>query len=366
MAVTKKLECYDNRAAIAHKGIKLREQRKDIAEKIEKEFKLSSVASRILAARGFEPNADLKNYLAPTLKNGLPDPRGLKNLKEACALIREVADSDGKIAVCCDFDVDGLSGGAELHHFLRSCGIDSKVFVPDRFTHGYGLNSDMVKEIARDGFSLLITVDYGTTNEKELSEARAAGLKAIVIDHHHVGDHNPPCDVFINPNQKGCGFADATLCAAGLVWYLLVGLSKALPQAKSISVKDYLDLAALGTICDMVPLRGANRVIAKRGLEMLERTARPGLMALKNVAGIQKEVQCSHVSFGIGPRLNAAGRMIHGELVIELLTTEDSRKAEKLARKLNKLNQERQDTEARIKEISVKRVQAGEELPWGI
>ena len=223
----------------------------------------------------------------------------------------------------------------------------------------------MVEEIAAGDFGLLITVDYGTTNDKELTLAREHGIPTIVIDHHHV-ETAPPADVFVNPKQEGCNFADATLCAAGLVWYFIAALRKSLPAAKELDPREYLDLACLGTICDMVPLIGANRVIALKGLERLNVTRRAGLRALKDVVGIKKEVTCGTVGFGIGPRLNAAGRMVNGELVIQLLTTTDSKKAKRIAKRLHKLNAERQDIERAIKDEAVERVAESATVPDGI
>lgn len=351
---------------IAHKRIRMRKQNLAEARRIEAEMKLSPVAARVLAARGYKVGKDLADYLTPTLKEGLPDPKGLRNLDKACALIRDLAAHGRAIAICCDFDVDGLSGGAQVHHFLQSAGIPSKVFVPDRFEDGYGLNENMIRQIAEEGFGLVLTIDYGTTNLKELNLARKLGLKSIVIDHHHVGEIKTPADVFINPNQRGCGFAGKVLSAAGLAWYLVVGLKQCLPQARNVDPRSYLDLACLGTICDMVPLVGANRVIAKRGLEILSSSARPGLISLKNVAGVRDKVSCSDVGFGIGPRLNAAGRMVHGSVVIELLTTADSELAKKLAHRLNKLNTDRQDTEALVKESALEQIRERGHLPAGI
>lgn len=331
------------------KKIKLKTQNHSEADRISYAHTLTPVSSRVLAARGFCADERLASYLRPTLKDGLPSPSELKNLEEGAQLIAETVAAGQRIAICCDFDVDGLSSGSQLYDFLRQAGAEAKVFVPDRFEDGYGLNTGMVEEIAKAGFSMLITLDYGTTNITELKLARSKGLKTVVVDHHHV-ETNPPCDIFINPQQDGCGFADGTLSAAGLTWYVLIALRKALPGAKNVDPKTFLDLACLGTICDMVPLQGANRIIAKRGLETLAHTSRPGLQALKDVIGVQKKLSCSHVSFGIGPRLNAAGRMVHGSLVIELLTTEDTKLAKKLAVKLNKLNKERQETEETVKE----------------
>ncbi len=335
------------------KGIRLRKQNVNLAREISEEFNLGEVAARVLAARGYKPDPELMNFINPTLKQGLPDPETLKNVGPACELIASILISKRPIAICCDFDVDGLSGGAQLAHFLRAVGGEVHVYVPDRFTDGYGLNERIIRKAAQDGCALLIAVDFGTRNEKEVGLARSLGMRTLIIDHHHVGDADPKADVFINPQQAGCGFANKILCAAGLVWFLIIALKKRIAAAREIDVKSYLDFACLGTICDMVPLVGANRVIAKRGLEALAHTRRPGLKALKDVVGVRSALTCTHVSFGIGPRLNAAGRMVHGEVVADLLTTADSDKAAKLAKQLNKLNEERQGIEALVKEQAI-------------
>lgn len=355
--------------APVNKKIRVKKQNTSEADKISYAHSLTPVSSRVLAARGYKTDKNLDTYLKPTLKDGLPSPKELKNLYAGAELIAEVATAGGKIAICCDFDVDGLSSGAQLYDFLKKSGCNAKVFVPDRFEDGYGLNSKMIEEIARGEFSLMVTLDYGTTNVAELTLARERGLKTVVVDHHHV-ETNPPSDVFINPQQKGCNFADGVLCAAGLTWYLLIALRKVMPSAAHLDPKSFLDLACLGTICDMVPLQGVNRIIAKRGLENLSFTARPGLAALKDVIGAGKKLSCSHVSFGIGPRLNAAGRMVHGSLVIELLTTEDTKLAKQLAKKLNKLNKERQETEEAVKNEALQKASEFEKdtsalVVWG-
>ncbi|RIL11967.1 MAG: single-stranded-DNA-specific exonuclease RecJ [Proteobacteria bacterium] len=357
----------------SYKAIGLKSQNPKEAERIAEEFDLSPIAAAVLAARGFKADRKLKHFLSPSLKEGLPDPKELLNLEAACELVLDVARRNMAIAVCCDFDVDGLSGGSQVHHFLVSLGIKYQVFVPDRFEDGYGLNERMIRQIAEAGFALLIAIDFGTTNLNELTLAKKLGLKTIVIDHHHVGGKKPPCDIFINPQQSGCGFADELLCASGLAWYFVLGLrgklKGAFKEAGQIDAKLYLDLACLGTICDMVPLIGPNRVIAKRGLELLSATTRPGLLALKGVAGVKSDVSCYDISFGIGPRLNAAGRMVHGQQVVELLTTDDRSLADSLAQRLNRLNAERQETEAKVKELALEQLKetySGGALPTGL
>jgi single-stranded-DNA-specific exonuclease len=347
------------------KKIRLKPQDSIAAEQISKEMGVNPVLGRVLAARGFRPDETLKQFINPSLREGLPNPSQLKNLKEAAALIGEVHKAGKAIAICCDFDVDGLSGGSLVHDLFNTAKIASKVFVPDRFVDGYGLNEKVVRQIAHDGFGLLLTIDFGTTNAKEFTIARELGLKTIVVDHHHMTTEAPPVDVFINPNQPGCGFASGTACAAGLAWYLTVGLKSEL-KLNSVDSRDLLELACLGTICDMVPLVGMNRVIAKRGLERLSITERPGLRALRNVMGVRGAVGCTDVSFGIGPRLNAAGRIVHGELVVELLTTRDTSRAEKLARQLNDLNAERQDIEGSVKAEAIQQVERDVHHRWGL
>ena len=343
-------------AARAQKRIRVRQQDAERAWEIAQELKVSEVVGRVLAARGFAPGEELKNFITPTLRNGLPDPTTLKNLFTAAQAIVACHAAGKAIAICCDFDVDGLSGGSVVHDFCNAAGISSKVFVPDRFVDGYGLHERVVREIAAAGFGMLLTIDFGTTNAKELQIARELGLATVVVDHHHMSGEPPPADVFINPHQKGCGFAKGIACAAGLAWYLVLALTKEV-KGTSIDAKEYLELACLGTICDMVPLVGVNRVIAKRGLEALSESKRPGLRALRNVIGIKGAVGCGDVSFGIGPRLNAAGRIVHGELVVELLTTRDSTRADKLARDLNELNAERQVIEGAVKEQAIEQIE---------
>lgn len=353
-----------------NKKIRVKEHDASVADAITSEMKTNPVVGRILAARGYTPGPELESYLEPTLKNGLPDPSKLMNLAAAAKLIADVHRSGGAVAICCDFDVDGLSGGSVVHDFLNAAGVSSKVFVPDRFVDGYGLNEKTVRDIAEQGFKALLTIDFGTTNVNEILVAKALGLKTVVVDHHHISAPPAPADVFVNPHQEGCGFAKGVACAAGLAWYLVVALKRELQgeskEVQAIDARGYLDLACLGTICDMVPLVGLNRVIAKKGLELLSETRRPGLRALRNVIGIKGNVGCSDVSFGIGPRLNAAGRIVHGELVVDLLTTKDSNKADKLARQLNDLNAERQNVEQAVKQEAISLVEKSGGPDWGL
>lgn len=345
------------------KKIKLKLQNPSLGQAIMESFNIHPVASRVLAARGYKPDETLKNFITPSLKDGIPSPDGIKNLQLAADLLIFDLKSGNKVAICSDFDVDGLSSAALVSTFFKHIKLDHISLVPDRFTEGYGLNKKMIQQAKDAGCSTILTIDYGTKNGEELAFANQLGLKTVVVDHHHVGDSAPSCDAFVNPAQQGCGFAGATLCAAGLSWYLIVSMKQRLGVSAQVDPKLYLDLAALGTICDMVPLTGVNRVIAKRGLELLTNTQRVGLVALKNIAGINGTVNCSDVSFGLGPRINAAGRMVHGSLVLDLLTTNEHSKAQHIAKKLNALNAERQEMEQKIKDAALAQIQTLNSLP---
>ena len=340
------------------KSISVKSQELEVAATLSKSLDILDLTSRVLAARKFTTES-AKLFLEPSLRSGITDPKLLIGANQAAALIKQILENKEKIAITCDFDVDGLSGGAQLIDFLKKANADVKAYVPDRFSDGYGLSTRIIEAAAIDGRTLLICIDFGTKNENEIAFAKEKGLKTIVIDHHYVGEADPKADVFINPNQEGCGFGDKVLCASGIVWHLLIELKRALENTipNLPDVKNYLDLACLGTICDMVPLVGPNRVIAKRGLELLSVTTRPGIAAIKQTASLKNTVKCSDVGFIIGPRLNAAGRMVHGELVLDLLTSDASETVISLATKLNDLNEERQTTEIKVKNIALKQLE---------
>jgi single-stranded-DNA-specific exonuclease len=358
--------CMKNSLTPVPKAIHLKPQREDRVSELMRQTGLGAVAARVLAARGFTGGDELAHFLNPTLKDGMPSPSLLKNLDAACELIDQTIRRGEAIGVCCDFDVDGLTGGAQVVDLLQVLGVRTHLFVPDRFSEGYGLNPSMIRAIKSAGCSLFIAIDFGTKNSEELRLARSLGVRSIVIDHHHVGDAEIECDVFINPHQAECRFAGGVMSASGLAWYLVAGLRAHLPQASHIDPRLYLDLACLGTICDMVPLTGVNRVIARRGLELLAHTPRVGLQALKQVSGLSGKVNCSDVSFGIGPRINAAGRMVHGEMVVKLFTTRDSREADRISHALNKLNTDRQVQEQAVRTMAIDQLRSRGSLGSGL
>ncbi|RMG39565.1 MAG: single-stranded-DNA-specific exonuclease RecJ [Candidatus Dadabacteria bacterium] len=346
---------------------------RDTAYRIRKKFGVSVVTSRLLAVRGFGANKSLEKHLSPALEH-LPDPAKLKNLERAAEEIAGAVLRGESVAICCDYDVDGTSSAAILSRFLEAVGGQGAVFAPDRFKDGYGLNNKMVEDIASspDAFKLLVTLDYGTKNETELSLASKLGLKTIVIDHHHKPEGAETAgDVMVNPKQEGCGFAGEILCTAGLSWYLVNAIREKLisfgdrdiaKKASEFSTDQLLPFVALATVADVVPLVGANHTLTALGMRELERTEIVGLKALLEAGRLSDDIRAEHIAFRLGPMINAAGRVLSeaqegrpGALfVVELMTTGDFDRARELASMLFKANQERKEVERNMKAQALK------------
>ncbi len=348
----------------------------ETAREISRELSLSLLTAKILVSRGLTSVAEARNFVSPTLREHLPDPAQVKNIEQAAALLLESTEAGKRITVYSDFDVDGLCGASQLVLFLKSLGAQVQHYVPNRFQEGYGVSRRAVEKLAESGTEVLVTVDCGITSHHELALAKHLGLKTIVIDHHEL--HGvPPADVVVDPLQDGCGFREHKLAAAGLVWMLLIVLRRQASERWAGEVaegrrtipdpKEFLDLAALGTVCDMVPLVGVNRIIAQRGIEALQLTQRLGLIALKEVAGIGggRRLTCGHLGFGLGPRINAAGRLGDAGQVFELLVTEDSLRAKHLAEAINRLNSQRKTIEERVREECLRTIRASAGLQQG-
>lgn len=314
------------------------------------------VTASILVSRGITDPQAAKSFLAPTLKNDLPDPGQIKNITAAAQMLLEFVQSGKKIVVFHDFDVDGLTAGAQLGEFLLALGANVECIVPNRFTDGYGLTFAALDKIIAAKAELLVTVDCGIASVKEIAFAKSKHIRTIIVDHHEP-DRLPDADVIVDPAQDGCPFQHYKMAAAGLVWMLLIVLrreARALfgENARTIpDAKDFLDLAAIGTICDMVPLTGVNRIIAHRGIDALRNTTRIGLIALKEIAGANlPRFGCGHIAFGLGPRINAAGRLEDAALAATLLTTTDTTRAKKLAESIDRLNSQRKTVEEEVRE----------------
>jgi single-stranded-DNA-specific exonuclease len=320
-----------------------------------KQLNISPLLARILALRGLTDAGAARSYLSSSLRSDLPSPFVMADMEPAVDRIVGAIKNREQIGIWGDYDVDGTTGASLLVSFLREIGVAPLYHVPHRIEEGYGLNFDGLMGLKERGVGLVITVDCGISNAKEVAAARKVGLEIIIVDHHQPPEQLPAAAAVINPHRKDCGFPDKGLCAAGLAFYLVIGLRARLREAgwfeKSTDpdIRRYLDIVALGTIADMVPLKGVNRTLIKRGLAELAISTRPGVVALKQVSGISAGgVSAGQVGFRLGPRINAAGRVDSGSKVVELLTTDSSDIAQRIAQELEEHNQERRAIETEV------------------
>ncbi|HEX3756374.1 MAG TPA: single-stranded-DNA-specific exonuclease RecJ [Rhizomicrobium sp.] len=319
----------------------------------------SPVLARLLASRGVGADA-AADYLAPRLKNLLPDPLVLKDMDKAIARLAAALTGGERIAVFGDYDVDGSTSAALLSDFLSAMGTPPRLYIPDRMTEGYGPSPAAMRLLRGEGASLLVTVDCGAAAVAALQEARTAGLDVVVLDHHRV-EIAPPALAHVNPNQPGDGSGLGYLCAAGVTFLFLVGLNRHLRETgfyedRKIVEPDlrlFLDLVGLATVCDVVPLTGLNRAFVRHGLGQLSRMARPGLQALAGVAKATPPFSPYHLGFVFGPRINAGGRVGRSSLGLDLLTTRAPEAAEEFALQLDLHNRERRAIEKLILEEAV-------------
>ena len=311
---------------------------------------IPDVLARLLAGRGVEPAAAAR-FLEPRLRDLLPDPATLTGMDAAADRLATAAQRGERVAIFGDYDVDGACSAALLAGFLTQAGARPRIHIPDRLIEGYGPNAEAIAMLAGEGATLLVTVDCGTTSHEPLSEARRLGLDVVVLDHHQAPERLPEVEALVNPNRQDDLSGLGHLCAAGVVFLALVATNRALrvkgawagrPEPDLLAA---LDLVALATIADVVPLTGLNRAFVRQGLAILRGRARPGLVALMDVAGLDGPVQPWHLGFLLGPRINAGGRIGDAALGARLLLTEDEIEARGIAAELNRLNQERQEIE---------------------
>jgi len=308
---------------------------------------IPDILARVLAGRGVDIDT-AEAYLEPTIRALMPDPSTLTALDElADRLARAITDNEA-IALFGDYDVDGASACALMVRYLAHFGIDAPVHIPDRIFEGYGPNIGAMDKLIDNGASLIITLDCGTTSDGPIAHARNRGADVLVID-HHLSDHDlPPATALVNPNRpddiSGLGY----LCAAGVTFMVLVAVNRALRQRGDTGLPDLLkllDLVALGTICDVVPLVGLNRAFVLRGLEVARRGDNRGLAALALAARVSGPLNPYHFGYLVGPRINAGGRIGNAALGTQLLALDDEHQALVIAAKLDELNTERQRIE---------------------
>lgn len=316
---------------------------------------LPDAVGRVLAARGIGPD-EASGFLSPTLRDLMPDPSRLRDMDDAAARIAAAIMHEEDIAVFGDYDVDGATSSALLRRFIETVGGRCRIYIPDRLREGYGPNAPALLELAREGARVVITVDCGTAAHEPLEAARDAGLDVVVVDHHTAEANLPPAVAVVNPNRLDDESGEGHLAAVGVVFLLVVAVNRELrrtgwyAERQEPDLTQWLDLAALGTVCDVVPLKGLNRALVTQGLKVIRRRGNQGLRALADAAGISEPPSAHHLGFVFGPRVNAGGRVGASDLGFRLLTAGGADEADGLARRLNELNRERQDIEAAVLE----------------
>ena len=314
-------------------------------------YGLPDLLARVLAGRGVRP-AEAQAFLQPRLRDLMPDPAVLLDMEAAGDRLAHAVVSGERVAIFGDYDVDGAASAAMLAESLRGHGLAVQIHIPDRITEGYGPNDAAIAALAADGATLLVCVDCGTAGHGPLETARAIGLDVIVLDHHGAGDHLPPAHAIVNPNRLDDISGLGHLCAAGIVFLTLVALNRRLRLRGAFAARpeprltDALDLVALATVADVVPLIGLNRAFVVQGLAVMRARGRIGLAALLDAAALAVPPEARHLGFLVGPRINAGGRIGDASLGARLLTTGDPIEARSIATELDRLNRERQAVEA--------------------
>jgi single-stranded-DNA-specific exonuclease len=325
-----------------------------LKDELSKELDIPPLIAHLLISRGITNPQDGKKFLSPDLHQ-LYNPFLMKDMGKGVERIINSLQKKELISIYGDYDADGITACALLIDFLRSLGIQSSYYIPHRLTEGYGLNLEAVKKIAAQGTKLLICVDCGIGNHEEIQLASHLGMDTIVVDHHQVPSLPSPAYAVVDPLQPECSFPFKGLAGVGVAFHLVVALRSRLRDSAfwvdsaEPNLLRYLDLVALGTIADVVPLVDINRVLVTYGLRQLVEGLRPGIRALKEVSGIGKEeISTGAVAFRLAPRLNAGGRMANGRMGVELLLADEYGKARNIAAELDQANRERQGIEERI------------------
>lgn len=313
---------------------------------------IPELIARVLTGRGVGID-DALAFLDPTIRSLMPDPYVMTDCETACERIAKAIEQGEKVAIFGDYDVDGASSSALMYRFLAHFGVKAQIYIPDRIFEGYGPNPAAMQQLVDNGASLIITVDCGSTSHESLEKARELGADVVVIDHHQVGTTLPQAVALVNPNREDDISGLGHLCAAGVVFLVLVGCLRLLKQkgireAHTLNLLNWLDIVALATVCDVVPLKGLNRAYVVKGLIAARQMQNPGMTALFRKAGLGGPVSPYHFGFMIGPRINAGGRIGDAALGSRLLTMDDEAEAEAIAEKLDELNRERQAMEAQM------------------
>ncbi|RVA92433.1 single-stranded-DNA-specific exonuclease RecJ, partial [Mesorhizobium sp. M7A.F.Ca.US.006.04.2.1] len=345
---------------------RLTERQDMIALAIAQGYGVPDIVARVLAGRGVTAE-QTERFLDPTIRDLLPDPASLTDMHRAAARIAAAVMAREKVAIFGDYDVDGAASSALLKRFLTHFSVPSEIYIPDRIFEGYGPNPDAMRELVSRGATLIVTVDCGTNSAASIDAANEAGADVVVLDHHQVGGALPAAIAVVNPNRDDDLSGQGHLCAAGVVFLALVQTARILrsrmADATPPDLLSLLDIVALATVCDVVPLTGVNRAFVVKGLQMARQQKNEGLAALARVSRIGEPISTFHLAYLIGPRINAGGRIGDAALGSRLLATDDPVEARTIAETLDRLNQERQLMEQEM--LAAARAEADAELAGG-
>lgn len=335
------------------------------SEMMAQQTDLPRAVCQVLARRGV-PVMEARGFLDPKLKELLPDPRAMKDMEVAATRFLDAVRHRQKIAVFADYDVDGGSSAALLMVWLRHMGLQATLYVPDRIDEGYGPNAPAMRDLA-EAHDLIICVDCGTLSHDPIAAAKGADV--IVLDHHLGGETLPDCVAVVNPNRQDESGDLGYLCAAGVVFLMLVEAGRQLREAgaKGPDLMSMLDLVALATVADVAPLIDANRALVRQGLKVMAQRQRPGLVALSDVSRMDTAPNSYHLGFLLGPRVNAGGRIGQADLGARLLSTESPHEAQALSERLDALNTERRDIENAVRAAAMEQAEyrgLGAPLVW--
>ncbi|MGQ0484502.1 MAG: single-stranded-DNA-specific exonuclease RecJ [Hyphomicrobiales bacterium] len=325
-----------------------------LAEAIAQRHDLPEILGRVLAARGVGAD-EAEAFLNPTLRGLMPQPSALRDMEKGAERLADAVIAGEKIGVIGDYDVDGICATAMLQSFLRAAGSEASVHLPDRLTEGYGPSQQAVSMLKDQDCDLLVTLDCGVAAHDPLAHAAELGFVTIIVDHHLAGEILPAAHAVINPNRQDDLSGFGYLCAAGVTMILIAAVNKILRARQWYSdtrpepnMLQWLELVALATVCDVVPLKGLNRAYVTQGLKVMARRENMGLAALADVARLKRRPDTHALGFLLGPRINAAGRIGDAGLGLRLLTTSDRGEAAQIAQELERLNRERQEIEIAV------------------
>lgn len=326
-----------------------------------KALSISSATASLLLGRGVTTIDEATAWMSPIRSH---DPFLIPDMAQAVDRLHQAMCRQERVCFYGDYDVDGMSATSIYLSFFRGLGADVRAYVPHRIREGYGLNEGAIRALAADGVTVLVTSDCGTTSHREIALANQLGVDVVVTDHHQSDEHMPPALAVMNPHRRDAQYPFRGLCSGGLA-YKVASAYQAKYGPGAVPLESLLDLVALATIADVVPLQDENRVFVREGLAQISRGARCGIRALKHVAGVTRECTADTIAFKLGPRLNAAGRLDEAIIGVQLLTTESDFEAMRLAEHLEQLNRARQTLEADIMQEALAQVE-DRELPNAI